>query len=257
MSKSDAKTDDYDDALYRLEVSLVETQGWAIDKGLKVAPLFEGRDAAGKDGTIHRLIEHLSVRKTRVIALPKPDDREKTEWWFQRYVRYLPAAGEWAIFNRSWYNRSGVERVMGFSTAEEQEQFLRDAPLFERMLVESGVRLFKYWLDISKDEQAKRLDARKTDPLKRLKASDMDAVAQARWDDYTQARDETLLRTHSAFAPWICVRADHKKAARLNVIRHLLRALDCPHLTHPVEAPDPQVLFPFEKEALEDGRLAR
>jgi polyphosphate kinase 2 len=257
MSKDDSKTDDYDEALWRLEVSLVETQAWAIEKGLKVLPLFEGRDAAGKDGTIHRIVEHLSVRKTRIVALPKPDERAKTEWWFQRYVHYLPAAGEWAIFNRSWYNRSGVERVMGFSTPAEQEQFLGDAPVFERMLVESGIRLFKYWLDISKDEQAKRLKARQTDPLKRLKASEMDAVAQARWDDYTRARDEQLTRTHSAFAPWICVRADHKKAARLNVMRHLLRALDCPHLTHAVETPDPEVLFPFEAEALTDGRLAR
>jgi polyphosphate kinase 2 len=254
MSKAD---EDYDDALYRLEIQLVETQAWTMEKGLKVLPLFEGRDGAGKDGTIHRIIEHLSVRNTRVVALPKPNDREKSEWWFQRYVRRLPAAGEWVFFNRSWYNRSGVERVMGFSTAEQQEQFLRDVPVFERMLTESGIRLVKYWLDISKDEQAKRLKERRTDPLKKLKASDMDKYAQSKWDDYTQARDETLLRSHSAFAPWICVRADHKKAARLNVTRHLLRTLDCPHLSHKVEAPDPAVVFPFDAEALEDGRLAR
>jgi polyphosphate kinase 2 len=254
MSKT---AEDYDDALRRLEIALVETQAWAMEKGFKVLPLFEGRDAAGKDGVIHRIIEHLSVRNTRVVALPKPNDREKSEWWFQRYVGHLPAAGEWAFFNRSWYNRSGVERVMGFSTAEQQEQFLRDVPVFERMLTESGIHLVKYWLDISKDEQAERLKERRTDPLKKLKASDMDKVAQSKWDDYTRARDETLLRSHSAFAPWICVRADHKKAARLNVMRHLLRTLGCPRLTREPEAPDPDVLFPFDAAALEDGRLAR
>lgn len=252
-----SKSEDYDDALEKLEIALVETQVWAIDKDLKVLVLFEGRDAAGKDGVIHRVVEHLSVRKTRIVALPKPDERQKTEWWFQRYVGHLPAAGEWALFNRSWYNRSGVERVMGFSTAQEQEQFLRDAPLFERMLVESGIRLIKYWLDVSKTEQAKRLDDRTANPLKRLKASPMDEYAQSRWDAYSEARDETLLRTHSAVAPWICVRADNKKAARLNVLRHLLRTLACPKLSREVEAPDPEVLFPFEAEALEDGRLAR
>jgi polyphosphate kinase len=252
-----SKTHTYDDALEKLEIAMVETQAWAIDKGLKVLPLFEGRDAAGKDGTIHRIVEHLSVRQTRVVALPKPDDREKSEWWFQRYVRHLPAAGEWAFYNRSWYNRSGVERVMDFSTPEAQEQFLRDAPLFERMLVESGIRLIKYWLDVSKTEQARRLEARHTDPLKRLKTSPMDEYAQSRWNAYSKARNETLLRTHTAIAPWICVRADDKKAARLNVMRHLLRTLACPKLSHEVEAPDPEVLFPFEAEALEDGRLAK
>ena len=252
-----SKKDDYDDALEKLEIALVETQAWAIDKGLKVLMLFEGRDAAGKDGTIHRVVEHLSVRQTRVVALPKPDEREKTEWWFQRYVRHLPAAGEWAFYNRSWYNRSGVERVMGFSTPEAQEQFLRDAPQFERMLAESGIHLLKYWLDVSKAEQAKRLKDRHTDPLKRLKSSAMDDYAQSRWDAYTEARDETLMRTHTAVAPWICVRADDKKAARLNVMRHLLRTLACPKLSREIEAPDPDVLFPFEAEALKDGRLAR
>lgn len=249
--------DDYDHALRKLEIALVETQAWAIDKELKVLCVFEGRDGAGKDGTIHRIIEHLSVRNTRVVALPKPSSRETSEWWFQRYVRRLPAAGEWTFFNRSWYNRSGVERVMGFSTAEQQEQFLRDTPVFERMLTESGIRLVKYWLDVSKDEQAKRLKERRTDPLKRMKASEMDNYAQSRWDDYTAARDETLTRTHSAFAPWICVRADHKKAARLNVMRHLLHTLDCPHLSRKIGPPDPDVLFPFELDAISDGRLER
>jgi polyphosphate kinase 2 len=252
-----SKTVRYADALETLEIALVETQAWAIDEGLKVLPLFEGRDAAGKDGTIHRIVEHLSVRQTRVVALPKPDAREESKWWFQRYVRHLPAAGEWAFYNRSWYNRSGVERVLGFSTPEAQAQFLRDAPLFERMLVESGIRLIKYWLDVSKTEQAKRLEDRRANPLKRLKASPMDAYAQARWRDYSKARNETLLRTHTPIAPWICVRADDKKAARLNVMRHLLRALACPRLSHEVEPPDPEVLFPFEAEAIEDGRLAK
>jgi polyphosphate kinase 2 len=257
MSKSHPKSDDYDETLQRLEIALVETQAWAIGKGLKVLILFEGRDAAGKDGTIHRLVEHLSVRETRIVALPKPSDRDKTTWWFQRYVRDLPAAGEWAFYNRSWYNRSGVERVMGFSTPEEQEQFLRDVPDFERMLTASGIQLIKIWLDVSKAEQAKRLENRHTDPLKRLKSSPMDSYAQKRWDAYTEARDETLTRTHSAIAPWICVRADHKKPARLNVMRHVLRTLACPELSASLEAPDPDVLFPFEVAALHDGRLVR
>jgi polyphosphate kinase 2 len=252
-----SKAETYDEALQRLEIALVETQAWAIDKGLKVLILFEGRDAAGKDGTIHRLVEHLSVRETRIVALPKPSDRQASEWWFQRYARYLPAAREWAFYNRSWYNRSGVERVMGFSTPQQQAQFLRDVPDFERMLVQSDIHLIKFWLDVSKAEQAKRLEDRNTDPLKRLKASPMDAYAQKRWDAYTEARDETLTRGHSAIAPWICVRADHKKAARLNVMRHVLRSLNCPKLSGAIEAPDPDVLFPFEVEALHDGRLAR
>lgn len=252
-----SKDEDENDQFRSLSIELVKAQIKAMAEGQQAVILFEGRDAAGKDGTIRRLTEHLSQRATRIVALPKPSDREQTLWWFQRYVRHLPAAGEWVLFNRSWYNRAGVETVMGFSTPAQQEQFLIDAPNFERMLVASGIRLIKYWLDVSKKEQHKRLEERRTDPLKRLKTGPMDKQAQIRWDDYTRARDEMLLRTHTAIAPWTCVRADHKKRAHIHVMRHLLHALAAPKLAKNVKAPDPDVVFPFEAEALSDGRLER
>jgi polyphosphate kinase len=252
-----AKSDKYDAELEALQVELVKTQAWAMETGQKLIVVFEGRDAAGKDGTIRRLIQYLSPRATRVVALPKPSDVARTQWFFQRYVAHLPAAGEWVLFNRSWYNRAGVERVMGFSTPQEQEQFLRDTPDFERMLTESGARLIKLWLDISKKEQAQRLEERRTDPLKLLKTSPLDAEAQKRWDDYSAARDDMLMRTHSDKAPWMVVRADDKKAARLNVVRHILREMASPDLSKKAKKPDPKVLFPFEAAALTDGRLER
>jgi polyphosphate kinase 2 len=195
MSKNgskNGKNDDYEAALREHQIALVDTQAWAMEKGLKLVVVFEGRDAAGKDGSIRVLTEHLSNRNTRIVALPKPSDRERSQWWFQRYVGQLPTAGEWVFYNRSWYNRAGVERVMGFSTPEEQEAFLRDAPGFEHMLVGSGVLLVKYWLDISKAEQKERLDERRDDPLKRMKSSPLDAAAQDKWDAYSKARDEML-----------------------------------------------------------------
>ena len=247
----------YDRDLRKLQIDLVKSQIWAIGKGKKALIIFEGRDAAGKDGTIQRVAEHLSPRNTRVVALPKPSDRETTEWYFQRYVRYLPSAGEWAFFNRSWYNRAGVERVMGFCTPDETEQFLLDAPVFERMLVESGITLVKLWLDVSRKEQKERLKERRTDPLKKLKTGPMDIEAQKRFDDYTKARDEMLMRTHTPSAPWVCVHSDHKKPARLAVLRHLLNAIGCPDISRKVQDPDPDLLFPFDASALEDGRLER
>ncbi|MEI9965329.1 MAG: polyphosphate kinase 2 [Caulobacteraceae bacterium] len=168
----------YKSALVALQIALVRAQAQMMKDGDKVVVVLEGRDAAGKDGVIKRITEHLSPRNTRAVSLPKPSDREQSEWYFQRYVEHLPACGEIVIFNRSWYNRAGVERVMGFSTPKQQEQFLRDAPEFERMLIESDIKLVKYWLDISKKEQAERLDARRSDPLKQLKVSDLDGVAQ-------------------------------------------------------------------------------
>jgi polyphosphate kinase 2 len=252
-----SKSEDYDTELVQLQLALIALQKKAIETGDKILVVFEGRDAAGKDGTIARITEHLSRRATTVVALPKPTDRERSEWYFQRYVDWLPACGEAVLFNRSWYNRAGVERVMGFSTPQQQEQFLRDVPAFERMLVENGLRYVKFWLDISRDEQAKRLKARREDPLKAFKTSDLDKVAEEKWDDYTAARDDMLMRTHSDVAPWICVRADHKKAARLNVIRWLLHAAGDKKIAKGVAKPDPAVIFPFEPAALEDGRLAR
>ncbi len=251
------KTGAYEKELATLQVALVETQAAAVKSGERIVLVLEGRDGAGKDGTIKRIVEHLSIRDTRVVALPKPSDRERTQWYFQRYVSHLPSAGELVIFNRSWYNRGGVEVVMGFSSPPEQAEFLRDAPDFERMLVESGIRLVKIWLDISKDEQAERLQARRDDPLKALKTSDMDAVAQSKWDEYTTARDTMLARTHTPLAPWHCVRADKKKPARLAIIRHLLRHVAPADVARDVQPPDPDLLFAFEASATTDGRLYR
>ena len=252
-----SKTETYEAALRHLQILLVRHQRWAIDTGVKAVVVLEGRDGAGKDGAIARITQHLAPRYTRVVSLPKPSDRERTEWFFQRYVRRLPAAGELVIFNRSWYNRAGVEPVMGFCTPREAEDFLRDAPAFERMLEESGVRLVKMWLDISKAEQAQRLQARRDDPLKQLKISDLDGVAQKKWKAYSSARDEMLMRTHTPIAPWVCVRADHKKAARLNIIRHLLKVLSHDEIAAETPPPDPDVIFTFDESALGDGRLAR
>jgi polyphosphate kinase len=249
--------DQYEADLERLQIALVKMQQHLIEAGEKVLVIFEGRDAAGKDGSIKRVTEHLSVRNTRVVALPKPSDRERSQWFFQRYVAHLPAAGELVIFNRSWYNRGGVERVMGFSTAEEQEDFLRDVIGLERMLLEGGIRLVKLWLDISKEEQAERLKERYSDPLSALKISPLDAAAQDKWDDYTAARDEMLTRTHTQEAPWTCVVADKKKEARLNVIRRLLKELAPAKIAKAVEAPDKKRIFAFEEAALTDGRLHR
>ena len=246
---------DYQSQLEALQAQLVRYQQWMMATGEKVVIIFEGRDGAGKDGAIKRITEHLRPRNTRVIALPKPSDRQSSEWFFQRYVRHLPAASETVIFNRSWYNRAGVERVMGFSTPQEQEDFLRDAPNFEHMLIEADIRIVKLWLDISKKEQAKRLEARRTDPLKLLKVSDLDAVAQKEWKAYSKARDEMLARTHSTFAPWTCVHTDHKKRARLGIIQHLLHALAPHDIRKDVPAPDPEVVYAFEPAALTDGRL--
>ena len=247
----------YKKQLAALQLALVHTQQAMVKNGERVVVILEGRDSAGKDGAIKRIVEHLSIRATRVVALPKPSDREQSQWFFQRYTAYLPAAGELVIFNRSWYNRGGVEVVMGFSTPAEQAEFLRDAPDFERMLVESGIRIVKIWLDIDKDEQAKRLKARRTDPLKALKVSDLDKVAQDKWEAYSAARDTMLERTHTPLAPWVCVRAGDKKIARLAVIRHLLRCIAPPAIAATVDAPDPAVLFPFETGAIADGRLAK
>ena len=248
---------DDDQELQARQLALVRWQQQAMTSGEKVLVIFEGRDAAGKDGAIRVLTEHLSVRNTQAVALPKPSDRERSQWYFQRYVPRLPAAGETVIFNRSWYNRAGVERVMGFSTREEQEAFLRDVPTFEAMLAESGLKIVKLWLDVSKAEQKKRLDERQSDPLKILKASPLDAAAQAKWDDYTEARDLMLQRTSTALCPWICVRADHKKKARLAILSHLAHVLAPPKIAESVPAADPQVLFVFESAALADGRLER
>lgn len=240
-----------------LQLGMVQLQLAMVASGERAVIVLEGRDAAGKDGTIKAITEHLSVRNTRVVALPKPNDRDKTSWYFQRYVAQLPAAGELVLFNRSWYNRAGVEVVNGFSTPAEQAQFLKDVPGFERMLVESGIKLVKLWLDISKDEQAERLNDRATNPLEALKRSPLDEVAQSKWDDYTKARDTMLAATHSDVAPWTCVRANGKKTAHKAVLRYVLRTLAPSEVAKTVPEPDAEVLFVYEKAALKDGRLER
>ena len=245
------KSDDYAAELKRLQILLVETQAWTIDKGRKTLIVFEGRDSAGKDGAIKRITEYASPRQTRVVALPKPTERETSQWYFQRYAPHLPAGGETVLFNRSWYNRAGVEPVMGFCTPAQQAQFLKDAPRFEQMLAEDGVTIVKLWLDISKKEQAERLAARLTDPLKRFKVSSLDAEAQDRWDAYSAARDRMLDQTDHRTAPWTVVATDNKKTARLNIIRHVLRTIGGPGAA--ADKPDPAVVFPAAKA---EGRLA-
>jgi polyphosphate kinase len=248
---------DYEKQLRDLQLALLRMQQSMMKTGERAVVVLEGRDAAGKDGTIKRITEHLTARATRVVALPKPSDVQLGQWYFQRYVDHLPTTGQLVIFNRSWYNRAGVEVVMGFSTEAQQAEFLRDAPDFERMLVESGIKIVKIWLDIDKAEQKERLEARKEDPLKALKISDMDQVAQEKWKAYSKARDTMLKRTHTPLAPWVCVRADHKKSARLAVMRHLVKEIAPADIAAKIDDPDPDVLFTFETSAIDDGRLAK
>ncbi|MFG6416429.1 polyphosphate kinase 2 [Roseateles sp. DC23W] len=218
--------------LFRLQSELVKLQDWVQLTGHKVVILFEGRDAAGKGGVIKRITQRLNPRVCRVAALPAPNDRERTQWYFQRYVSHLPAAGEIVLFDRSWYNRAGVERVMGFCTDEQYEEFFRSAPEFERMLQRSGIQLIKYWFSISDDEQRVRFLGRIHDPLKQWKLSPMDLESRRRWEAYTQAKEVMLERTHTPESPWWVVKADDKKRARLNCISHLLSQMpyqDVPH----------------------------
>lgn len=242
--------------LYNLQVELVKLQRDIIAHDRRLLVIFEGRDAAGKDGTIKRVTQHLSPRETRTVALGKPSDRERSEWYFQRFTAHLPAAGELVLFNRSWYNRAGVERVMGFCTAEEHERFMTSVPLYENMLTGSGIQLVKYYLDITKPEQKKRLAARRADPLKQWKVSPIDHVALKHWRAYSRARDEMLTRSHSLQAPWTIVRADDKRHARLNVIRDLLSRIDYDGKDVKAAAPDRRIVMPFEPALLKSGALA-
>jgi len=219
--------------LFRLQGELVKLQDWVQSSKQKVVILFEGRDAAGKGGVIKRITQRLNPRVARVAALPAPNDRERTQWYFQRYVAHLPAAGEIVLFDRSWYNRAGVERVMGFCSDEEYEEFFRTVPDFERMLVRSGIKLIKYWFSISDDEQHMRFLGRIHDPLKQWKLSPMDLESRRRWEEYTKAKEMMLDRTHIPEAPWWVVHADDKKKARLNCITHLLGQLPYTDVEHP------------------------
>ena len=222
---------DYRDELFRLQLELVKLQGWVKTKGLKVVVVFEGRDAAGKGGVIKRILQHLNPRIVRTVALPAPTERERTQWYFQRYVPHFPAAGEIVLFDRSWYNRAGVERVMGFCTDEELREFFRSCPKFERMMVRSGIILIKYWFSVSDAEQEKRFRSRLTEPHKRWKLSPMDVESWNRWAEYSRAKDEMFEHTDIEEASWYVVNADNKKKARLNCIRHLLEMIPYDDLT--------------------------
>jgi polyphosphate kinase 2 len=224
---------EYDRELKKLHVELVRLQQWVVKKGLKVCIVFEGRDGAGKGGTIKAITERVSPRVFRVVALTAPTEREKTQMYMQRYVPHFPAAGEVVIFDRSWYNRAGVERVMGFCTKEQVKGFLAGAPLIEKAMVQSGIILLKYWLEVSPDEQTRRLTARAEDGRKTWKLSPMDVQSYAKWDDYSKARNDMLAETDTPWAPWFVVRSDDKKRARLNVISHLLESI--PYKTLPRE----------------------
>jgi polyphosphate kinase len=222
---------EYNKLLAKMEIELVKLQEWIKAKGLKVVVIFEGRDAAGKGGVIKTITQSLNPRICRVVALPTPTERDKTRWYFQRYVPHLPAAGEMVLFDRSWYNRAGVERVMNFCTEEEYREFMRSCPEFERMLVRSGIILLKYWFSVSDEEQEKRFQERLNNPIKRWKLSPMDLESRARWVEYSQAKDEMFSYTDIKQAPWYVVQADDKKRARLNCISHLLSIIKYQDLT--------------------------
>ena len=247
---------DYEETLYKLQIELVKLQRHFIKCGDRILIIFEGRDAAGKDGTIKRITQHLSPRETRVVALGKPSDRDRSSWYFQRYTPYLPATQELVLFNRSWYNRAGVEPVMGFCTDAEYDEFMASVPEFEHMLVRSGIKLLKYYLDISKSQQAERLDDRKKDPLAQWKISALDDYAIKKWKEYGLARDKMLAHTHNLTAPWTIVRADDKQLARINIIKDLLSRLDYESKDERLVMPDKRVVMEFEISFIEEGVLA-
>jgi polyphosphate kinase 2 len=248
---------EYRKTLRHLQVELVKLQYHLIKSSEKILIILEGLDAAGKDGTIKRIIQHLSPRETRVVALGKPSDRENSAWYFQRYVSYLPAAQELVLFNRSWYNRAGVEKVMGFCTAAEHEEFMSSVMDFENMLIRSGVKFFKYYLDISKAEQKQRLKDRADDPLKQWKMGTIDSQAIKYWNAYSAARDEMLARTHGAMTPWTLVHADDKRQARINIIRDILARMDYARKSKTLTGPDRKIVFPYNAESPQAAHLAR
>ena len=234
---------EYEATKAKLQAELLKVQLWAAETGQKFVLLFEGRDAAGKGGTIKRFMEHLNPREARVVALNKPSDRERGQWFFQRYIEHLPTAGEMVFYDRSWYNRAGVERVMGFCKPNEYLEFMRQTPDFERMLVRSGINLYKYWFSVTQDEQKHRFDSRKEDPLKRWKLSPVDLASLSKWDDYTEAKEAMFFYTDTADAPWTIIKSNDKKRARLNCMLHFLNSLDYPDKDKSiVAAPDPLIV---------------
>lgn len=249
------KNKKYKEELYNLQVELVKFQKQVIEQNLQVCIIFEGRDAAGKDGAIKRFIEHLSPREVRVVALGKPSERDNNSWYFQRYVPFLPSTQEIILFNRSWYNRAGVENVMNFCSKKELKSFFHEVGNFEQMLTHSGILFFKYYFDISKDEQEKRLKDRKINPLKQWKLSPIDDKAQSLWDEYSKARDEMFIRTSFSFAPWHIVNANNKKKARINVIKHFLSSMEYKNKNERLLAFDREDICKFDAECYEKGLI--
>jgi polyphosphate kinase 2 len=247
---------EYKDELIKLQIELVKLQRDVIRNNRRILIILEGRDAAGKDGTIKRIIKHMSPRDTRVVALPKPSDRQVGQWYFQRYIAQLPTAQELVLFNRSWYNRAGVEHVMGFCSDAEYEEFMPAVIDLEALLVRSGITIIKYYLDISRSEQRKRLNDRRHSPLKQWKVSPIDNEANKLWDDYSRARNVMFARTHTLPSPWRIVRADDKRQARLNLIRDLLTMLEYPGADETLLTPNPNVVFTYDEAYLHNGMIA-
>ncbi|MEM8541657.1 MAG: polyphosphate kinase 2 [Pseudomonadota bacterium] len=241
--KSKMRRAAYEKHKAELQVELLKVQEWVRETGQKVVIIFEGRDAAGKGGTIKRFMEHLNPRGARVVALEKPSDRESSQWYYQRYVKHLPAAGEIVMFDRSWYNRAGVERVMGFCQPNEYLEFMRQTPEFERMLVQSGIRLFKFWFSVTQEEQKRRFNSRERDPLKQWKLSPIDKASLDKWDDYTEAKEAMFFYTDTADSPWTVIKSNDKKRARINCMQHFLKALPYPKKDLRIaRGPDPLIV---------------
>ena len=239
---------EYEQQKHELQIELLKVQNWAKETKQRIVIVFEGRDAAGKGGTIKRFMEHLNPRAARVVALEKPNARELNQWYFQRYIQHLPSKGDMVLFDRSWYNRAGVEKVMGFCSDHEHLEFLRQAPQLERMLVNSGIIMFKYWFSVSREEQFRRFKSRQTDPLKQWKLSPIDMESLARWDDYSKAKESMFFHTDTKDAPWTVIRSDDKKRGRINCMHHFLSSLDYPNKdNHVVGNPDPLIAGPANK----------
>lgn len=237
------KKKQYEQEKAEIQAELLKVQKWVAETGQKFVLLFEGRDAAGKGGTIKRFMEHLNPREARIVALNKPTDTERGQWFYQRYIQQLPTSGEMVFYDRSWYNRAGVERVMGFCSPSEYLEFMRQTPEMERMMVRSGIRLYKYWFSVTQEEQKRRFDSRKDDPLKRWKLSPVDVASLSKWDDYTEAKEAMFFYTDTADAPWTIIKSNDKKRARLNCMRHFLSTLDYPEKdVEIVGQPDPLIV---------------
>ena len=254
--KTKIRKNSYEKHKEELQVELLKVQSWVKETGQRMVVIFEGRDAAGKGGTIKRFMEHLNPRAARVVALEKPTDHERGQWYFQRYVKHLPTEGEMVFFDRSWYNRAGVERVMGFCDSLEYLEFMRQVPDLERMLVRSGIRFFKYWFSVTHEEQERRFNARSGDPLKQWKLSPIDQESQGKWNEYTEAKEAMFFYTDTADSPWTIIKSDDKKRARLNCMQHFLSELDYPGKNrHVVRGPDPLIVGSSSQVIKKDRHL--